>query len=370
MHMEYELNKIIKIPVGLGERSYHIITGQGILGNAIEYLAPFVSGRKCLLLTDSNVGPIYAKKVSEMLAEAGAEAFIFTFPAGEEHKTLETVGGICSYAVKCGLDRSSLIVALGGGVCGDIAGFAAAIYMRGINFIQIPTTLLAAVDSSVGGKTGADLPEGKNLIGAFWQPKLVLMDPEALTTLPFKEIRCGLAEVVKYGVIMDAPLFAKLEQNTDKLNGVDLHFYTEIIAECCKLKAQVVAADEREGGLRAILNYGHTFGHAVELASNFTIAHGEGVSIGMSMVAELAVQAGLLGRDVAARQRKLLEKLALPCKLAPGGDPEKIYAGMLKDKKKVGSRLNLVMPLEIGKVEIKSGFEPADIINAIRCCCE
>jgi 3-dehydroquinate synthase len=368
--MEHEVNKIIKLPVRLGERSYDIIIGQGILGAAAEYLAPFVKGRKCLLLTDSNVGPIYAKKTSEMLADAGAEAFIFSFPAGEEHKTLETVGNICSHAVKCGLDRSSLIVALGGGVCGDIAGFASSIYMRGINFIQIPTTLLAAVDSSVGGKTGADLPEGKNLIGAFWQPKLVLMDPEALTTLPAKEIRCGLAEVVKYGIIMDAPLFAELEQNTDKLNAVNLQFYIEIIARCCELKAQVVAADERENGLRAILNYGHTFGHAVELVSNFAIAHGEGVSIGMNMAAELAVQAGLLSQAAAARQRELLKKFALPCSLSPGSDPEKIYAGMLKDKKKTGSRLNLVIPLDIGKVEIKSGFEPAAIINAIRCCCE
>ena len=364
------MNNIIKIPVGLGERSYDIITGQGILCNASEYLEPFVKGRKCLLLTDSNVGPLYAEKVAEMLIAAGAEAFTFPFQAGEENKTLETVGGICSHAVKCGLDRSSLIIALGGGVCGDIAGFAAAIYMRGINFIQIPTTLLAAVDSSVGGKTGADLPEGKNLIGAFWQPKLVLMDPEVFTTLPLKEIRCGLAEVVKYGVIMDAPLFAKLEENTDKLNAVDLEFYTEIIARCCELKAKVVAADEREGGLRAILNYGHTFGHAVELVSNFTLAHGEGVAIGMNMAAELAVQAGLLDRTVAVRQRILLEKIALPCTLPTGIDPEQIYTGMLKDKKKVGSRLNLIILLEIGKVEIKSGFEPADIIKAIRCCCE
>ena len=364
------MNKIIKITVGLKERSYDIITGQGILGSAAEYLEPFVKGRKCLLLTDSNVGRIYAEKVSGMLAAAGAEAFTFTFPAGEENKTLETVGSICSHAVKCGLDRSSLIVALGGGVCGDIAGFAAAIYMRGINFTQIPTTLLAAVDSSVGGKTGADLPEGKNLIGAFWQPKLVLVDPEVFHTLPVKEVRCGLAEVVKYGVIMDAALFAKLEQNTDKLNAVDLQFYAGIIARCCELKAQVVAADEREGGLRAILNYGHTFGHAVELVSNFAIAHGEGVSIGMNMAAELAVQAGLLDLAAAVRQRNLLKKLALPRSLPPGGDPEKIYAGMLKDKKKVGSRLNLIIPLEIGKVEIRSGFEPADIIKAIRCCCE
>lgn len=364
------MNKIIKIPVGLGERSYDIITGQGILGNAAEYLGPFVKGHKCLLLTDSNVGPIFAKKVSEMLAAAGAETFLLSFPAGEEHKTLETVGSICSHAVKCGLDRSSLIVALGGGVCGDIAGFVAAIYMRGINFIQIPTTLLAAVDSSVGGKTGVDMPAGKNLIGAFWQPKLVLMDPEVFTTLPAKEIRCGLAEVVKYGVIMDAQLFAELEQNTDKLNAVNLPFYTEIIARCCELKAQVVAADERESGLRAILNYGHTFGHAVELVSNFTLAHGEGVAIGMNMAMELAVQTGLIDRAVAVRQRKLLEKLALPCNLSTSVNPEEIYAGMLKDKKKVGSRLNLVIPLQIGKVVIKSGFEPDAIIKAIRCCHE
>ncbi|MHB9138023.1 MAG: 3-dehydroquinate synthase [Victivallaceae bacterium] len=363
------MGNIIKIPVGLGERSYDIFVG-GMLDRAAVYLAPLVNGRKCLLLTDSNVGPAYAGEALKILAEAGAETFIHTFPAGEANKTLETVGAICSHAVKCGLDRSSLIVALGGGVCGDIAGFAASIYMRGINFIQIPTTLLAAVDSSVGGKTGVDIPEGKNLIGAFWQPKLVLIDPAMLSTLPPKEIRCGLAEVVKYGVILDPELFAKLEQNIQKLNAPDLQFYPEIIARCCELKAQVVAADERESGLRGILNYGHTFGHAVELNSNFTIAHGEGVAIGMNMAAELAVQSGLLDRAAADRQRGLLKKLSLPCHLHSGCDPEKIYAGMLKDKKKVGSRLNLVIPLAIGKVEIKSGFEPAAIINAIRCCCD
>ena len=363
------MNNIIKIPVGLGERSYDIFVG-GVLDSAAMYLAPLVNGRKCLLLTDSNVGPVYAGEVFKMLADAGAETFIHTFPAGEANKTLETVGAICSHAVKCGLDRSSLIVALGGGVCGDIAGFVASIYMRGINFIQIPTTLLAAVDSSVGGKTGVDIPEGKNLIGAFWQPKLVLIDPAMLSTLPSKEIRCGLAEVVKYGVILDPELFAKLEQNIQKLNAPDLQFYPEIIARCCELKAQVVAADERESGLRGILNYGHTFGHAVELNSNFTVAHGEGVAIGMNMAAELAVQSGLLDRAAADRQRELLEKLSLPCRLHSGGDPEKIYAGMLKDKKKVGSRLNMVIPLAIGKVEIKSGFEPAAIIKAIRCCCD
>jgi 3-dehydroquinate synthase len=363
------LNNIIKIPVGLGERSYDIFAG-GVLDRAAGYLAPFVKGRKCLLLTDSNVGPLYAGKISKILSEAEAETFIYTFPAGEAHKTLETAGAICSYAVKCGLDRSSLLVALGGGVCGDIAGFVAAIYMRGINFIQIPTTLLAAVDSSVGGKTGVDLPDGKNLIGAFWQPKLVLIDPEMLSTLPAKEIRCGLAEVVKYGVILDSALFAKLEQNIQKLNAPDLQFYPEIIARCCELKSQVVAADERESGLRGILNYGHTFGHAVELVSDFAIAHGEGVAIGMNMAAELAVQSGLLDRAAAVRQRELLEKLSLPCRLSVCCDPEKIYAGMLKDKKKVGSRLNLVIPLAIGKVEIKSGFEPSAIINAVRCCCD
>lgn len=363
------MNAFIKIPVGLGARSYEIITGRGLLAVAAEHLSPLVKGRKCLLLTDSNVGPLYASAAEAQLTAAGAETFHFSFPAGEAHKTLETVGGICSYAVKCGLDRSSLLVALGGGVAGDLAGFAAAIYMRGIDFIQIPTTLLAAVDSSVGGKTGADLPEGKNLIGAFWQPKLALTDPELFLTLPAREVRCGLAEVVKYGVIMDAALFAKLEANLASLKALELDFYAAMISRCCELKARVVMADERESGERAILNYGHTFGHAVELVSNFSVAHGEGVAIGMNMAAELAVQTGLLERAAAVRQRALLDELGLPCRL-PGGDPEKIYAGMLKDKKKAGNRLNLVLPLAIGKVEIRSGFDPAAIVNAIRCCCD
>ena len=215
-----------------------------------------------------------------------------------------------------------------------------------------------------------DLSERAALTPLRGTRKLVLIDPAMLSTLPPKEIRCGLAEVVKYGVILDPELFAKLEQNIQKLNAPDLQFYPEIIARCCELKAQVVAADERESGLRGILNYGHTFGHAVELNSNFTVAHGEGVAIGMNMAAELAVQSGLLDRAAADRQRELLEKLSLPCRLHSGGDPEKIYAGMLKDKKKVGSRLNMVIPLAIGKVEIKSGFEPAAIIKAIRCCCD
>jgi 3-dehydroquinate synthase len=251
-----------------------------------------------------------------------------------------------------------------------MAGFSAAVYMRGIEFVQIPTTLLAMVDSSVGGKTGVDLPEGKNLMGAFWQPKLVLIDPEVLKSLPEKEIRCGLAEVIKYGVIMDAELFADLEKNVDKLKSLDMEYYTGIVARCCELKAEVVRQDEREGGLRAILNYGHTFGHAVEMLSDFTISHGEAVAMGMVMAAELAVITGRISREDAERQNRLLTALGLPTRVPAGFESEKIYSAMQKDKKKVGSMLKLVLPDEIGKVSIVGDSEINDILKAIGVYCD
>lgn len=357
------MHSIKKIKVALGDRSYNIMIQPSLLLKANNILESFCSQRSILVVTDSNVDPLCSDKI-----EAGAAKFIF--PAGEKHKTIETVTDICRKAIKAGLDRKSLILALGGGVCGDMAGFAAAIYMRGIEFIQIPTTLLAMVDSSVGGKTGVDLPEGKNLVGAFWQPKLVLIDPETLKTLPMEEIRNGLAEVVKYGMIYDWEFFQLLENNIEALNNLDMDFYTDMIKRCCEIKAEVVAQDEREGGLRAILNYGHTFGHAVELLSNFEIAHGAAVSIGMAVAAELGVMTGRISKDYAERQNALLKKLGLPIRIPSSFDPEKIYGAMLHDKKTVGSKVKLILPDGDGAVSIVDDIDLDLIIQAIRNCCD
>jgi len=357
------VQSIKQIKVALEDRSYNIMIQAGILRNANDILSPFCSKSSILVITDSNVDPLYSDKIESKYSK-------FIFPAGEKHKTIDTITNICRKAVETGLDRKSLIMALGGGVCGDMAGFAAAVYMRGIEFIQIPTTLLAMVDSSVGGKTGVDLPEGKNLVGAFWQPKLVLIDPETLKTLPMEEVRNGLAEVVKYGMIYDWKFFQLLENNIEALKNLDMDFYTEMIQRCCEIKAEVVAQDEREGGLRAILNYGHTFGHAVELLSNFEIAHGAAVSIGMAVAVELGVMTKRISKDYAERQNTLLKKLGLPIRIPSGFDSEKIYGAMLHDKKTVGSKVKLILPDGDGAVSIVDNIDSDLIIQAIRNCCD
>ena len=360
------MNTKKNIHVDLSERSYDIAVSPGILKNAGNLLKNFVAGKKCLIITDSNVNELYAKNALAFLKNAGAEASLTDFPAGEASKHLGTVGALYSKAVGCGLDRNSLIVALGGGVPGDIAGFVAATYMRGVNFIQIPTSLLAMVDSSVGGKTGVDLPEGKNLVGAFWQPLHVLIDPEVLKTLPEREVKCGLAEIIKYGVIVDEELFEMLENNIDKLNSLDLDFYSEVIARCCRLKAQVVSQDEREGGLRAILNFGHTFGHAVEAVSGYqTIGHGEGVAIGMCMASDLAAKSGRMDKNAAMRLEQLLKTLGLPCGIT-GHKAESILEAMSSDKKKKDGKLVLILPDKIGAVSIVNDTSRNDILTAIK----
>jgi len=357
------VQSIKQIKVALEDRSYDIMIQAGILQKANEALETFCVKRSVLLVTDSNVDPLYSDKVEGDYAK-------FIFPAGEKHKNINTISDICRKAVEAGLDRKSIILALGGGVCGDMAGFAAAVYMRGIDFIQIPTTLLAMVDSSVGGKTGVDLAEGKNLVGAFWQPQLVLIDPETLKTLPKEEVCNGLAEVVKYGMIYDWGFLQLLEKNIDALNNLDMDFYTEMIKRCCEIKAEVVAQDERENGLRAILNYGHTFGHAVELLSNFEIAHGAAVSIGMAVAVELGVMTERIPEGYAERQNALLKKIGLPIRIPAGFDAEKIYGAMLHDKKTVGSKVKLILPSGDGAVSIVDDVDKDLIILAIRNCCD
>ena len=363
-----QLNRTVRVE--LGERSYDIITGWKVLDDAGVYLGPLLSGRKCHLITDSNVAPLYADKLSEILESAGAEVSQSIIPAGETHKNLATIGELLAEIIGAGLDRGSRILALGGGVTGDMAGFTAAIYMRGIKFIQVPTSLLAMVDSSVGGKTGVDLPQGKNLVGAFWQPEKVLIDQKLLLTLPDRELCCGLAEVVKYGIIADAALFADLEKNTDKLLKRDPDFYGEIISRCCRIKAEVVAGDEHENGRRAILNYGHTFGHAIEAVSDFAVGHGEGVAIGMCMAADLAVKLDMFSSSEADRQEQLLRRLGLPTRCDAGLSPDNVTAAMARDKKKRDGKLVFILPRRIGEVVAVDGLDPELILETVRGRCD
>ncbi len=354
----------ISVNVGLNERSYIISIKPGLLDQPLELLKERIYKRRCLVIADSHVYSLYGERMEQILCELGAEVNCSVFPEGEENKHLTTMATIYHDAVKAGLNRKSLIVALGGGVSGDIAGFAAATYMRGIEFIQVPTSLLAMVDSSVGGKTGVDLPEGKNLVGAFWQPKAVIIDPKLLTTLDMREVRCGLAEIVKYAIIIDEELFEILQNNIDKLLNLDLDFYAQIIARCCKIKANIVAEDEREAGVRALLNYGHTFGHAIEQVANFSIGHGEGVAIGMCMAAELAVKLGLCSSEVARKQHILLEALGLPCTTEFA--PEAIREAMKSDKKNTDGTTVVVLPRGIGRAEVVTDAPSAMILDAIK----
>ncbi|MCF7855415.1 MAG: 3-dehydroquinate synthase [Candidatus Pacebacteria bacterium] len=359
------------VPVQTKCSSYPIYVGTELPAakDVKTALAEHVEGESCLVVTDSHVGPLYGQKICDLLCHIGAARVAHTtFPAGEPSKTLATVERLYRAALEKGLDRQSLFIALGGGVVGDVAGFAAATYMRGIRFLQIPSTLLAMVDSSVGGKTGVDLPEGKNLVGAFHQPTFVMADVSMLKTLPIRELRCGLAEVVKYGVIMDAEFFAFLQQHVTLLCKPDLAFYEEVVTRCCKLKARVVREDEREcTGYRAILNYGHTFGHALEVLSGYgQLTHGEAVAVGMGMAADLAVQQGLADPSLVEQQDKLLAKVGLPTEFMLSSiTSADIFETMRHDKKVSGGRLRLVLPTAIGSVELRSDIDPDAVQHTI-----
>ena len=316
------------------------------------------SGRK-LLVRDGNV--------PDPGIEADGEIVL---TPGEQYKTFSAVEAICRAAARLHLTRKDRFIALGGGVTGDLTGFASAIYMRGVHFIQIPTTLLAMVDASVGGKTAADLPEGKNLIGAFHQPDAVLIDPGFLKTLSFTDLTCGLAEVVKTAVILDEKLFEKLEHAGEStVLAPDFeNLYPALVKRCCQLKAQVVEADEKEMGLRAILNYGHTFGHAVEQMSNFSIPHGSGVAIGMNVAGTLAVTLGMWSADDAKRQLELLKKLHLPVTIPAGFKSTELLEVMRSDKKNDASGIRLVLPEKIGSAKTVSGIPEKKMIEALESC--
>lgn len=345
------------IRVGLGERAYDIVIGSGVRALAAE-----LTGRRNFLVTDSRVSELWGGWAEKGIPQDGR----FEFPAGEQSKTPETVIGICRKAAELRFDRKARFVALGGGVVGDMAGFAAAIYMRGVGFVQIPTTLLAMVDSSVGGKTGVDIPEGKNLVGAFHQPERVLIDPDFLSTLPPAEIRCGLAEILKTGVILDEALFAALEREPQSFaDAREPERFVPLIRRSCELKAQVVAADEREAGIRALLNYGHTFGHAVELLSDFRISHGEGVAIGMCCAGELAVRLGRWSREEADRQKRVISALGLGTVLPRHCTVPAMIEAMHRDKKNRDGSITLVLPKRIGEAETVRSVSDSLIASAL-----
>jgi len=340
------------ITVELGERSYPIVIGSGLLGGGFD-LSACVDGPDCLVVTNETVEPLYLEALTADLT--GKQVRAISLPDGEAYKTLETVEDILDTLIEGGANRDTTVIALGGGVVGDIAGFAAACYMRGVDFIQVPTTLLAQVDSSVGGKTGVNHASGKNLIGAFHQPRAVLIDTETLQTLPDRELKAGLAEVIKYGAIVDADFFAWLEANVDALLARDPQALAVAIRRSCELKAEIVAEDERESGRRAILNFGHTFGHAIERCQGYgEWLHGEAVAAGMVMAAQLS------SGDIALAERiaNLLERAGLPTR-PPAIDALDLLAAMGMDKKVQQKRLRFVLLRGLGEAFVTSDYDAA-----------
>lgn len=331
--------KTIHVNIG---RSYDIIIEHNVLSKAGEYIRPLTCAIRAAIISDTNVAPLYAKTVQESLEAFGFAVSLFCFEAGEESKRLSTIEKMYNHFAENSLTRSDIVIALGGGVTGDMAGFAAASYLRGIDFVQIPTSLLAQVDSSVGGKTGVDLTYGKNLVGAFWQPRLVLIDPETLQTLPEKFFTDGLGEVVKYGCIKSKSLFERLEKENAK------NFIDDLIYECVDIKRIVVEHDEREAGERMLLNFGHTLGHAIEKLHNYkTITHGEAISIGMVLMTAASERTGDTLNGTTQRIKALLQKYNLPT--ASEFSNAEIIKASHGDKKSSGKSINLVLLKGIGE---------------------
>ncbi|MBL9124613.1 MAG: 3-dehydroquinate synthase [Planctomycetaceae bacterium] len=351
--------------VALAERSYDIAIGTGNLSEAGSLATGLRRVTHAALITDSHVEPTHARTVAESLAAAEIAVDVLVVEPGEATKSVETADALWQKLLEIGADRRTLVVAVGGGVIGDLAGFVAATFTRGLGFLQVPTTLLAQVDSSVGGKVGVNLPAAKNMVGAFWQPLGVLIDTAVLETLPEREYRAGLAEVVKYGVILDADFFAALEKNVAALNTREPNVLRQVIARSCELKAQVVSRDEREEtGLRAVLNYGHTFCHAIEAVTGYgEFLHGEAVSIGMLCASRLAERLGRIGPEVTARQQTLLSQLGLPVEL-PRLDAERLLNAMAHDKKTEHGKLRFVLPTRLGEVELV-GDVPTDLVRGV-----
>lgn len=351
-----------KVRVELGERSYDIVIESGILPNIGERIKGF-NFSKVAVISNPTVFNLYGDVVINSMKNAGFETLSVIIPDGEEYKNFNQTYQILTELLKNKLDRKSCLIALGGGVIGDITGFVASIYMRGIDFIQVPTTLLSQVDSSVGGKTGVNHELGKNMIGTFYQPRLVWIDIDTIKTLPKREILCGIAEIIKYGVIWDKDFFEFLEKNRDSILTLEAKHLTHIIRRSCEIKAEVVSKDEKEAGLRAILNYGHTIGHAIETETGYRrYLHGEAIAIGMHLEARLSQIMGLVDDKQALKIKEVIDSYNLPSELPEGLDADKLILHMKLDKKVEAGEMKFILPEKIGKVKIQKGID----IEAIR----
>ena len=354
------------VPVELGDQSYDILIGYKLEREIGKFVREAGFSDRALIVTDSHVGPLYGERLRRLLKESGlSHVEIFTLQAGETAKSLSTAEEIYTRCIELGLDRKSPIFALGGGVVGDLAGFIAATYMRGVPFVQLPTSLLAQVDSSVGGKVAVNHALGKNLIGAFYQPRGVFMDLALMESLPPREISTGLGEVVKYGLIYDGEFFSYLEQHVEDILALEPTALTHIIARSCEIKAAVVSEDEKEAGLRRILNFGHTIAHGIEKETGFRrYNHGEAVAIGMLGALDLSSRLGLVSASTLPRARQLLLALQLPVK-AEGCTVEALYRDIFHDKKTVGGKVTWVLLTGIGTTLCRNDVPEADVRAAI-----
>ncbi|CAH8194020.1 3-dehydroquinate synthase [Vibrio aestuarianus] len=357
-----------RITVSLDERSYPISIGAGLFNDPA--LLSFLSVKqKVVVISNVTVAPLYAAKILALLEHYGCQASLLELPDGEQYKTLDTFNTVMSYLLEGNYSRDVVIIALGGGVIGDLVGFASSCYQRGVDFIQVPTTLLSQVDSSVGGKTAVNHPLGKNMIGAFYQPKAVIIDTQCLSTLPEREFSAGMAEVIKYGIIYDYDFFVWLEENLDKLYALDEKALAYAIARCCQIKADVVAQDEKESGIRALLNLGHTFGHAIEAELGYgNWLHGEAVSSGTVMAAKTAQLQGLIDEQQVERIISILKKAKLPVHTPQSMSFADFMRHMMRDKKVLSGELRLVLPTSIGTSEVVKGVPEAIIEQAIDFC--
>jgi 3-dehydroquinate synthase len=356
------------ITVTLGERSYPITIAAGLFNDPTSFM-PLKAGEQVMLVTNQTLAPLYLDPIRKVLEQGGVVVDQVILPDGEQYKSLAVLEQVFSALLTKPHGRDTTLVALGGGVVGDLTGFAAACYQRGVRFIQVPTTLLSQVDSSVGGKTAVNHPLGKNMIGAFYQPASVVVDLDCLKTLPARELSSGLAEVIKYGIILDRDFFVWLENNIDALVALDMSALGYCIRRCCELKAEVVAADERESGQRALLNLGHTYGHAIEAEMGYGVwLHGEAVAAGMMMAAHTARRLGQLSADDIERIKNLLQRAGLPVTGPKDMAPEAYLPHMMRDKKVLAGELRLVLPTAIGASEVRGGVAHDIVLASIADC--
>ena len=352
---------MMSLRIDLADRSYDILIGRNLLASVGEHLSHLEQTRRAVVVTNPAINKLYGKVLSEGLQSAGLESECVEIPEGETHKTLADAQTLYDHLIQNQYDRSTLLVALGGGVIGDLTGFIAATFLRGVPYIQVPTTLLSQVDSSVGGKTAVNHPQGKNLIGAFYQPRLVVIDLDTLRSLPTDEFRAGMAEIIKYGIIEDHLLFEFLEQNSEKILAQDTGCLEYMIEASCTIKAKVVERDERESNYRMVLNFGHTIGHAIEALTGYSrFKHGEAIAIGMVYAAKLSRQLGKCTDDVVKRIEALVEKFSLPTRL-PEFSPSEYIDTLYRDKKAHNKNIRFVLVRGIGTVEIVDRVSETDI---------